>query len=181
MSDYTSSVLQRFQHTSTKPSYDPYKQICTYNQIRQLAIQPDISPPLSRQHKTKIQQIIGCLLYYARALGNTMLVALNIIAQSQSNPIQHTANLYNHLLDYCATYPNVGLRFDKNDMILNIHSDASYLVAPYAKSRINGYFFLSSNPTIKTSHNAPIECKILHHQQNIKLQQSSIMHKKQFK
>ena len=50
-------------------------------------------------------------------------------------------------------------------MVLNIHSDASYLVAPYAKSRISGYFFLSSSNTNTTKHDAPIlvECKTLRH------------------
>ena len=79
-----------------------------------------------------------------------MLVALNTIAQSKSNPTQHTANLCNHLLDHYTTYSNVGLRYHKNDMILNIHSDVSYLVAPYAKSRMNGYCFLLPSPTITT-------------------------------
>ena len=55
----------------------------------QIAVQPDTSPPLSAPNRTTVQQIIGCLLYYARALDNTMLVALNTISQSQSNPTQH--------------------------------------------------------------------------------------------
>ena len=97
MPDYISSVLNRFQHTNTTPIYTPYKPLCSYNQIRQIAVHPDTSPSLSTPNKTKIQQIIGCLLYYARALDNTMLVALNTIAQSQSNPTQHTAKLYHHL------------------------------------------------------------------------------------
>ena len=44
-------------------------------------------------------------------------------------------------------------------MILHIHSDASYLVAPYVKDRISGDFSLSSNPTNSTTHNAPIHIK----------------------
>ena len=128
-------------------------------------MQPDTNPPLSAPNKTTVQQIIGCLLHYARALDNTMLIALNTTAQSQSNPAQHTAKLCQHLLDYCATYPNVGLRYHKNDMVLHIHSDALYLIAPYTKSRISGYFFLSSNTRKPTTHNAPIhfECKNLRH------------------
>ena len=94
-----------------------------------------------------------------------MLDALNTIAQSQRNPTQYIAKLCHQLLDYSATYPNVGLRYHKNDMILHIHSDASYLIAPYAKRRINRYIFLSSNASKPTTHNAPfhIECKTLHH------------------
>ena len=92
-----------------------------------------------------------------------MFAAINTIAQSQSNPTQHTAKLCHHLLNYCETYPNEGLRYHKNDMVVHIHSDASYLVAPYTKSRISGYFSLSSNSKKTTTHNAPIyiECKTL--------------------
>ena len=53
--DFIPSVLIRFQHTTTKTTYNPYKQICTYNQIRLIAVRPDTSPPLSPQHKTKIR------------------------------------------------------------------------------------------------------------------------------
>ena len=49
-------------------------------------------------------------------------------------------------------------------MILHVHSDASYLSAPKARSRIAGFFHLTRNP--HNSHNffnAPIhiECKVL--------------------
>ena len=92
-----------------------------------------------------------------------MLVALNTIAQTQSKPTQQTPKLYNHLLNYCATYPNVGLQYHKSNMVLSIDSDASYLVAPYAKSRIVGYYHLSPPPS--SFINAPIlvECKTLRH------------------
>ena len=49
---------------------------------RQTAIQPDTSPLLPPHQKTKIQQIVGFLLYYAKALDNTMMVALNTIVQT---------------------------------------------------------------------------------------------------
>ena len=117
-------------------------------------MQPDTSSPLFPPNKTKVQQIIGCLLYYARAIDNTILLALNTNAQLQSNLTQHTAKLCHQSLAYCVRYPNVGLRYHKT----------SYLVAPYAKNRIGGYFFLSSNNTT-TTHNAPIyiEYKTLCH------------------
>ena len=54
MPDYIPSVLKRFQHTKTKPHCTPYKPLCLYNQIRQIAVQPDISPPLSPPNKTKV-------------------------------------------------------------------------------------------------------------------------------
>ncbi len=38
------------------------------------------------------------------------------------------------LLDYLATYPDATIRFKASDMILNIHSDASYLSKSDARS-----------------------------------------------
>ena len=50
-------------------------------------------------------------------------------------------------------------------MILNVHSDASYLSAPKARSRAGGYFFLGSLPRdgdpIKLNGSIHITCTIL--------------------
>jgi len=52
-------------------------------------------------------------------------------------------------------------------MVLHIDSDAAYLVAPKARSRVAGYFYLSDNPskTSKPIFNGAIhvECKTLRH------------------
>ena len=48
-----------------------------------------------------------------------------------------------HLLDYMATHPDAILSYAKSDMILGIHSDASYLSEPKARSRAGGHLFLS--------------------------------------
>ena len=44
------------------------------------------------------------------------------------------------------THPDATIRFRASDMILNVHSDASYLSAPKARSRAGGYYFLGSLP-----------------------------------
>jgi hypothetical protein len=46
-------------------------------------------------------------------------------------------------------------------MQLKIHSDASYLSEPYAKSRIGGYFFLGNNNRSQcpSLSNAPLLCQ----------------------
>ena len=68
------------------------------------------------------------------------------------------------LLDYLNFYSNAKIRFYSSDMRLYVDSDAAYLVAPKAKSRIAGYFYCSSTgspPPI----NGPlhVECKVLRH------------------
>ena len=51
-----------------------------------------------------------------------------------------------------STHMEAKIRYHASDMILNVHSDASYSTAPKARSRVGGHFFLSSLP----KHNEPI-------------------------
>ena len=45
-------------------------------------------------------------------------------------------------LDYCATHPNAGVRCVASDIILALHSDASYLSEPESNSRASRKNFL---------------------------------------
>ena len=47
-------------------------------------------------------------------------------------------------LDYAASHPDAILTFAASDMILNIHSDASYLSEPKARSRAGGHWFMAN-------------------------------------
>ncbi len=44
------------------------------------------------------------------------------------------------------THPDAIIQYCASDMILNVHSDASYLTAPKVRSQAGGYFFLGSLP-----------------------------------
>ena len=46
-------------------------------------------------------------------------------------------------LDYVATHPDAVLTYNKRNMVLAVHSDASYLTEPKSRSRAGGPFFLS--------------------------------------
>jgi hypothetical protein len=50
-----------------------------------------------------------------------------------------------HLLDYVATHPNAILSYAKSNMILSIHSNASYHNKPKTQSHTSGHFFLSDD------------------------------------
>ena len=84
-------------------------------------------------------------MYYARAIDNTT-VTLSSIAAKQAKATPWTKNDTEQLLDYLCTHKDATIRFVKSDMILNVHSDASYLSEPRARSHIGGIFFLGSNP-----------------------------------
>ena len=67
------------------------------------------------------------------------------------------------MLNYAATHPNAKIRYTASNMILYIHSDASYLSKPRARSRAGGHYFLSDKhsemkmtPTNHPRLNGPI-------------------------
>ena len=91
--------------------------------------------------------MFGSFLYYARAVDNTIHLAVNEISSTQTKPTQNTKDATITLLNYLATNPNTKIRFHKSNMQLHLDSDAAYLVAPTAKSRIGVYFYLRDTYT----------------------------------
>ena len=91
--------------------------------------------------------MIGSILYYAHAVDITVLMALSSIAIEQSKGTTNTMEKAKQLLDYLASNPDATLRFKASDMVMNVHSDASYLSESDAQSRACGHFFMGWSPT----------------------------------
>ena len=105
----------------------------------------------------RVQQVLGVLLYYARAVDSTMLTAIGTIATDQATGTHATMKAITHLLNYCTTNPEATIRFIASDMVLWTDSDASYLSAPKARSRAAGYHYLSSRPADPTRPPEPTD------------------------
>ena len=145
MPGYCSEALHRFQHIQRKKQDQLHPHILpTYGRTVQYAKQEDNSKKVWDEEKLYIQQVTGTFLYYARAVDSTMLVALSAIAAQQSDPTEETLEKTLKFLDYVATHPDAILTFKSSNMVLNVHSDASYLTEPKARSRAGGHFFMSS-------------------------------------
>ncbi len=99
------------------------------------------SPKLNRKGITQIQEIVSAILYYAHCVNITLLMMLSTIAHEQTKATENTNLSVNQMLDYCATHPNAKICFHASDMVLNIHSDASYLNVPEARSSMGGNYF----------------------------------------
>ena len=84
-------------------------------------------------------------MYHARTVDPTMLVALSAIAADQAAPTKNTIEKVEQLLDYAVSQEDVVIIYHASDMVLAIHSDASYLSEPKARSRAGGHFFMSSD------------------------------------
>jgi hypothetical protein len=113
---------------------------------------PTPSPALSDKDVNKLQQLTGTLLYYARDVDPTLIMPINVLASEQSNATEVTADKVIKLLNYCNTHPESKIRYHASEMILHIHSDASYLSENEAKSRAGGFFIWETPP--KTTNNS---------------------------
>ena len=109
-----------------------------------LAQPEDTSDLLPTEEITHIQRIVGSFLYYARAVDNTIQTAVNEMAATQASSTTKTKDATIMLMDYLYTHPQAKIRYTASDMQLYVDSDAAYLVAPKAKSRIGGYFFIEA-------------------------------------
>ena len=107
---------------------------------------PDEYPPLPPEDKQFIQQVVGSFLYYKRSVDSIIVHAFSVIASEQAEPTEKTLQKVEKFLDYMATNPNATIRYHASDMVLQAHSNASYLSAPQARSRAAGHIFLGSIP-----------------------------------
>ncbi len=148
MPGYIKKLLHKYKHTmATKPQHCPYSSAPKqYSVGAQAPLPNDDSSKLSANGIKEIQQIVGSILSYARAVNCTVLMALSSIASKQTKRTTSTMAKAKKLLDYLATHPNATVRFQASDMILNIHSDASYLSETNAQSRACSHFFLGWEP-----------------------------------
>jgi hypothetical protein len=175
MPGYIERALQRFEHPPpTRPQHAPHAWTKpTYGAAIQYAPSIDTSPALDTADTKRVQEVLGTLLFYARAVDSTMLKAIGTISTQQAHGTQATMKAITQLLNYAATHPDATVRFIASDMVLHIESDASYLSEPKARSSIAGYHYLSTRPRNPTQpphpddppvpHNGPINipCLIL--------------------
>ena len=147
MPGYARKQLKKYNHISKRKVHTPLQPLPRkYGQAAQEPLPIDDTQPLEKDDKKFIERIVGSFLFYGRAVDPLILHTMNTIPNNQNNPTEKTMEQTKHFLDYIDTYPDSTVRFYASDMILNVHSDASYLTAPKARSRIGGHFFLGRQP-----------------------------------
>jgi hypothetical protein len=128
MPDYILKALLKYQHQArSKPQHAPYKAIPIEFGARVQTVMTDTTDPLSKKRIKRMQDIVGTLLYYGRAVDPTILPAISAIASQQAQGMVAMANACHQLLDFVATHPNAGIRYLTSNMILAVHTDAQYL------------------------------------------------------
>ncbi len=153
MPGYKKKKLQEYGHIMPKNL-----QACPYSpepkQFGTEALAPllaNTTPKPDAKGIKQVQQIVSSILYYARAVDMTVLMALSSIAVEQTKATERTMERCNQLLDYLVGHADANVCFHASDMIMNIHSDTSYLSEANAQSRACGHFFLGWVPTVNTT------------------------------
>ena len=148
MPNYIENVLVRYQHKKpTRKQNSPHVWTPpTYGKQYQILQEEKHVTELPPSKKLLVQQVVGSLLYYALAVDCTLLVALGDLAAVQTRATEDTMNKLVWLLNYVASNPNAEITYKASDMCLHVHSDASYLSVPKARSRTGAHFFLSRHP-----------------------------------
>jgi len=118
------------------------------------ATAPDDSAPLDKLGKKFIQEVTGVFLFLARAVDSTMLTPLSALASEQAAPTEKTMQKCLQFLDYAASQEEAIVTYRASDMKLAIHSDASYLLEPKARSRAGGHMFMAGSEEIPINNGA---------------------------
>jgi hypothetical protein len=158
MPNYVQDALLEFQHPApTKPEHQPHRHNPPqYGTQIQMTEPLDTTEALDKAKILRLQQITGKFLYYSRAVDPTMNAALSSLASQQSKGTKQMAQDASKFLNYCATHPDAKLRYYASDMVLKLHSDASYLSESKARSRAARNFYMGNKDNDNDTHNGSI-------------------------
>ena len=85
------------------------------------------------------------LLYYSLVVDNNLLVALSATGAQKSAATEATADAIKKILDYVATYPNVGISYCASEIFLSAYSDSGFHNESKGRSRAGSHIILSEN------------------------------------
>ncbi len=100
----------------------------------------DSSPLLDEKGLKRVQKIVGSILYYARAVDMTVLMALSVIAVGQTKAMAKTMGRCIQLFDYLASNSETKVRYYASDMIMNFYLDALAYRRPKRTAEHAGIF-----------------------------------------
>jgi hypothetical protein len=136
MPNYVKKALKQFHHMASKLQHAPYPSIpIQYGAKKQYAMQESHAPLLDDKAKRFIQQVCGKFLFLGKAVDSTLLCLISAIASQSSKPTEDTMQQTLQLLDYLASQEDAVLSYHAKDMVFAVHSNASYLSKPKARSR----------------------------------------------
>ena len=120
MPGYIANFLLKFKHgdplnVQSSPYTAPLK---LYGKGAQDPIPDDTSKNIDKSRINIMLQVIGEVLYYAKAVDNIVLVARSAITREQSISTVATEGRVLQLLDYLTDKPSARVRFHTSDIAL---------------------------------------------------------------
>jgi hypothetical protein len=115
---YIERALKRFKHPFPPvPQHLPHAWLKpTYGAKQQLTAAPDKTLALNASDTKRVQEVLGTLLFYARAVDSTILPSISgTLATQQSKGTRATMTALTQLLNFCATHSDVTVRFIRSD------------------------------------------------------------------
>ena len=140
MAPYLKKALRQFDKViPTKQQQSLYPHVKPNYRAKQQFAEYDELDPVDNKKKKQIQKVTGKFLWYARGVDGTILTPLSAIAAKQSKPTVNTMKRSQQIMDYLATQEPAVLTYRKSDMVLAVHSNASYLNEEETQSRAGGH------------------------------------------
>ena len=135
MPKYVAKQLARYsQPLPRRPQHWPYKpNLVNYGKNQMIFCTKKKASFLRKKQRNMFNKLTVAT-YFMRALF-FLALALSTIASDQANLTQTSMKRVHQLLDYMAMHPKAVIRYYTSDMILNVHSDLSYLSAGKGRSR----------------------------------------------
>ena len=159
-------IRQRFAPELTRGAPSPAIYIPPRYGAQAQQVPVDNSPQLSPARKLWLQQLVGCFLYYARAVDYTMLPAVCAISSDQANATDATLAAAYRLIAYAMSYPDNRLRLYSCDMIVHLQADGSFQSRSNGRSVAGGFGFFGNrdcpmqiNGAIQ-AHSTVIDCVV---------------------
>ena len=147
MTGYIDAILKRFHHPCPiKPELAPhqYASRSFSSNNSQAPIPEDDTARLDASGVLRVQRVLGCIFYYARAIDTPLLPTLTDIGSDQAKATKETRAATKKLLYFVATFPDAVIWYVASDMCLWINSDTFFASTRDARSRVGGFFYLSS-------------------------------------
>ena len=145
MDECIETALREFKHDTPKQHFfAPSKVKCPDYGAKVQYVHVDTTKKLNAEQVQPYVQkvVVGKFLFMTRAIDNTLLHALNDIACAVTKGMEATLKATEHVLNYIASNPRTP-RYQASNMILQVDSDATYLVCSEACSQAGGFHYLS--------------------------------------
>ena len=155
MTGYIEAILNRFHHPHpNKPELAPHRYASRSFSVAnaQAPIPDNDTAHLDTSGVLCVQRIVGCILYYTRAIDSPLLPALTEISSDQAKATEETLAVTKNSLILSPHSPT--LSFGTSPVTCVSGLTPTPLLHPSAtpRSRVGGLFYLSSHP-FKTPKN----------------------------